>query len=295
MRRFLLILALLVYTQVGLPSHAGFVADMKLKSQHEKESKTLYNEVKNVIEKQIVYSNKYNLDGLSGLYSKDFVNCDGFNKEVYFKLVKETWETYPNISYTTKIKNISFSEQYAKVEVYETASATTSGTDLSAGGELHSTANTVYFLAKDADKWLIISEYLLDEKSVLRYGDARFVKMDLYAPPAAASGKYYTASLKVDVPEKSAVVASIGNSKVMYPQVKAEDPFRKMPDDDVLERVFKSNSDNVNEYVVASVGIAKSEVYDKKKVRITMGGLAFIMTRVNVVPENKFVKIEAGL
>ena len=60
-----------------------------------------------------------------------------------------------------------------------------------------------------------------------------------------------------------------------------------------MERVFHSNSENVNEYTVASVGITRAEpTYTPDEVRVYMGGLAFIMTRVNVVPKNKFVKIE---
>lgn len=43
---------------------------------------------------------------------------------------------------------------------------------------------------------------------------------------------------------------------------------------------------------MASVGITKSEIYDKTKVRVYMGGLAFIMTRVNVIPANKFINLE---
>ena len=65
-----------------------------------------------------------------------------------------------------------------------------------------------------------------------------------------------------------------------------------MPDDNILERVFLSNKNNVNEYTVASVGITKAEPYTNDKIRVYMGGLAFIMTRINVVPENKYIKLE---
>ncbi len=287
-----LILVILISAQV--PAQAGFIADKKAQAMREHEAKTVYKEVKSVIDKQGVYANKYDLEGLSSLYSQDYMNSDGFNKELYFQLVRDTWEAYPDITYKTDIKHISANEKYAKVETYEIATATTIDTakDIQPYGELYSAASTVYYLEKKEDKWLIISEYMIDEKSILRYGDARFIKMELLAPPVIAPGKHYTATLKIDAPQNTAVVASIGSSKVVYPQNKTDDPFRKMPDDNVLERVFMSNKDNINEYAVASVGIAKAEVYDKKKVRITMGGLAFIMTRVNVVPENKFIKFE---
>ena len=47
----------------------------------------------------------------------------------------------------------------------------------------------------------------------------------------------------------------------------------------------------MNEYVIASVGLAQAEEQGEN-LNIHMRGLAFIMTRVNVVPENKFVTIE---
>ena len=65
-----------------------------------------------------------------------------------------------------------------------------------------------------------------------------------------------------------------------------------MPDDNILERFFTSNKDNVNEYAVASVGITRAENYTDDKIRVYMGGLAFIMTRINVIPENKYINFD---
>ena len=65
-----------------------------------------------------------------------------------------------------------------------------------------------------------------------------------------------------------------------------------MPDDNILERIFTSNTDNVNEYAVASIGITRAENYTDNQIRIYMGGLAFIMTRINIIPENKFIKFD---
>ena len=88
------------------------------------------------------------------------------------------------------------------------------------------------------------------------------------------------------------VIASINKENIVYPQTKSDDAFRKMPDDNILERVFLSNKNNVNEYAVASVGITRAENYSDNQIRVYMGGLAFIMTRINVVPENKYIKVD---
>ena len=289
-----LIFSALLLTSI-CPVQAGIVATQKAKIEQNRIYKINYNDVKAVINQQTVYTNKYDLDGLSSLYAEDFTNSDGFNKEVYFKLIKETWETYPDIIYKTHINNIEFSDNYATVVVDETAIATSKETvgELSVIGELYSTSKCVYFLEKQGTKWVISSEKILDETSTLKYGNARYSKIELSAPKQIGANQDYTATLKVTAPKDSAVIASISKENIVYPQTKAEDAFRRLTGDNILERVFHSNSENVNEYTVASVGITRAEpTYTPDEVRVYMGGLAFIMTRVNVVPKNKFVKIE---
>lgn len=289
-----LIFSALLLTSI-CPVQAGIVATQKAKIEQNRIYKINYNDIKAVINQQTMYTNKYDLDGLSSLYAKDFTNSDGFNKEVYFKLIKETWETYPDIIYKTHINNIEFSDNYATVVVDETAIATSKETvgELSVIGELYSTSKCVYFLEKQGTKWVISSEKILDETSTLKYGNARYSKIELSAPKQIGANQDYTTTLKVTAPKDSAVIASISKENIVYPQTKAEDAFRRLTGDNILERVFHSNSENVNEYTVASVGITRAEpTYTPDEVRVYMGGLAFIMTRVNVVPKNKFVKIE---
>lgn len=297
MKKLLTIIAIGTIALAGIqePANAqNFFAQKRAEIQRMKEYNSTVKDIKSVITRQEKYSNKFQLEELSSLYAGDFVNADGFNKEVYFKLIKDTWKTYPDISYTTKIKNIEFSGNYATVEVDETAVATSKDEvgDLVAIGELYSTADSIYYLEKIGSKWLISSEKVLKETSSLKYGDARYTNIELSSPTQIKSGLSYTATLKVDAPSDSVVVASINQEEITYPQKTRDEVFRKMPEDNILERVFVANKNNINEYTVASVGITKSEIYDSTKVRVYMGGLAFIMTRVNVVPENNFIKLE---
>lgn len=290
----LIILALLFCLNNAQQTQASVFSTYKLRAEQNREYKSNYEAVKKVIDSQTVYTNKYDLKGLATLYSDDFVNSDGFNKDIYFKLIDETWKTYPDITYNTEIKNIDFNDNYATVFVHETAVATATDTvgDIQVIGELYSTAKSVYFLEKTGSKWVISSEKIVEETSALKYGDARYINMELNSPKQTGPNKYYTTTLKVDAPSDSVVIASISKENIVYPQTKAEDAFRKLPDDNILERVFLSNKNNVNEYTVASVGITKAEPYNENQVKVYMGGLAFIMTRVNVIPENKYIKTE---
>ncbi len=291
----LLISALLLCTAIQEPSKAnGFFAVQKARIEQNRVYKSTLNDIKNVIEQQNVFANKYDAKGLSNLYADDFVNSDGFNKDIYFKLIEETWKTYPDISYTTEIKNVEFTDNYATVFVNEIAVATSKEEigELTAIGELYSTSQCVYYLEKRGTKWLINSEKIIEETSTLKFGDARYTDIQLNAPKQIGADKEYTATLKVDAPKDSVVIASINKENIVYPQSKSDDAFRKMPDDNILERVFKSNKDNVNEYAVASIGITRAENYTDDQIRVYMGGLAFIMTRVNIIPENKYIKLD---
>ena len=290
----LLITALLISVTSTLPSQAGILAAQKARIEQNRINKSTCNDIKKVIDQQEIYTNKYDLKGLATLYANDFVNSDGFNKDVYFKLIEETWKTYPDITYKTVIKNIEFSDNYATVFTNETAVATSKEEigDLTAIGELYSTSQCVYYLEKQGAKWLINSEKIIEETSTLKYGDARYINIELNAPKQIGANKDYTATLKVDAPKDSVVIASINKENIVYPQTKSDEAFRKLPDDNILERVFKSNKENVNEYSVASIGITRAENYTDNQIRVYMGGLAFIMTRINVIPENKFIKLE---
>ncbi|CDE42644.1 putative uncharacterized protein [Clostridium sp. CAG:768] len=290
----LLITALLFSITSTLPGQANILTTQKARIEQNRINRATYNDIKKVIDQQSAYTNKYDLKGLASLYANNFVNSDGFNKDVYFKLIEETWKTYPDITYKTEIKNIEFSDNYATVFTNEVAIATSQEEigDLTAIGELYSTSQCVYYLEKQGAKWLINSEKIIEETSTLKYGDARYINIELNAPKQIGANKDYTTTLKVDAPKDSVVIASINKENIVYPQTKSDDAFRKMPDDNILERVFLSNKDNVNEYAVASIGITRAENYTDNQIRVYMGGLAFIMTRINVIPENKFIKLE---
>ena len=58
--------------------------------------------------------------------------------------------------------------------------------------------------------------------------------------------------------------------------------------------MFTSNTENTNEYNIATIGVTRADFDDNnpQNIRIYMSGMAFVMTRVNVVPENKYIKFE---
>lgn len=276
------------------PAQAGFFADQKAKIEYRRELKNEQNKLENIIKTQLEYSNAHNLEGLAALYTEDFMNNDGYNKKLYMSLVQDTWDTYSDITYDAVIEEMEIENNYATITTRETAVATVTNNEemIEATGELYSKGKCIYYLTKVGEDWKIRSEQILEERTALKYGDARFTDIDLITPNQVAAGTEYSASLKLNLPKDAVVIASIGKERMVYPQVKCDEVFRKLPEDQVLERVFKANTENLNEYTVASVGITRTEPESESVVRVYMSGLAILMTRVNVIPQNNFIKFE---
>lgn len=288
---FLIVLCLIFNIAVASPANAGYIADKKAQIQNTKLEKSYKKEIKELFDRQEQYAKKYDMKALKSLYSDSFIDNDGYNKDVYFSLIEETWETYPDITYTTEIKNIKINGRYAIVETFETAVATADDKDKELIGELYSESKCRYYLQRFSNKWEFTAEEVLEEFSTLKYGGARFVDMYIESPTLVGAGQSYTSTLKVDLPSDYVVIASINQEKIINPAEKPEETYKRLDDEQTLARMFVANTDNVNEYTVAAVGITSANVNDSGKVNVYMNGLAFVMSRVNVVPKNNFARV----
>lgn len=260
-----------------------------------KQQQSMDKEVRNLLKKQLNYTNTYDLDGLKTLYTNNYYNADGFDKTMYFDLVKKTWDLYPDIKYTMSIDSVSIVGNTAIASVSESAQATTTEKvdEIEIKGYLKSKSDSIYYLEKIGDNWFITSDNIISEETVLTYGEANDIKMELVVPQLVQAGKEYTASLNVFLPDKKMLtIGSIGQEKITYPHVNADELFRKLPESGILERVFKANKDNLNEYTVASIGITRARVNKNKEIKLMVTGLGYIITRTNVIPTKDFSKVK---
>lgn len=294
MKKFILplIISLAFISIPSAPAEAGFIGAYKAQISKNRDYKNTQEEIRNVFKKQDKYTNNHDIEKLSELYADNFSNNDGYGKEVYFELIKDTWNSFPEISYDTYIRGVQIDGDYAAVQTLETAIATTheQAESYDAYGELRSYAHSIYYLQRFGKNWLIVSEQVLNEKSQLKYGDARFIEMDLDTPQMVKAGDEYSVILRIIMADNEGAIASIGNQLIKQPLDKPEDVFRNLLGASELERLFRANKKNINEYATASIGIVKTESDDETKVYAS--GVAFLMTRVNVIPENKFIKAE---
>ena len=242
-------------------------------------------EIKSLLNSQVRYANKTNFDKFIATYDKNYKNADGFDLETYSTLVKDIWKTYDKIKYDIKIKDIAINKDCATVKVEEFSYANIPVSE-KMDGVLRSEADSIYYLKKINGKWKVAADSVITENTSMLYGDAIGLDIKLTAPNKIPANTEYTASLEFTPPEDTIAIASIASDKVEYPQKQAKEVFRKLPDDNILERLFISNSDNVNEYIVASIGLTKADISDLS-IKLSLTGFGYQITRVNVVPNKK--------
>ena len=247
-------------------------------------------EVKKVLESQVEYANKTDFNNFISTYDKRYINADGFNLESYANLVKETWSTFNKIEYDINIKNVAVCDDKAIAEITETSYAEIPVNE-NLSGELNSIANSVYYLQKTKNGWKVISDLVLDETTTMLYGEAKNLEIKLTVPRQIMADTEYTASLEFTPPSETIAIASITSEKVEYPQKQVKEVFRKMPEDNILERIFRSNTDNVNEYIIASIGLTRADVKDMN-IRLSLTGFGYKIKRVNIIPQNKFITVK---
>lgn len=298
MKRIVLVLLISLFMSQNCFASDNYIAyatDKKQARNERQQIQSLEKELKATLKQQIYYTNTNNKDGLRSLYANDYINADGFDLNMYFELVEKTWKLYPDIKYTMHIDNISIIGNTAIVAVTENAKATTTEKvdETEIKGYLKSTSDSLYYLEKIGDRWLIKSDSIISEKTELTYGEANDIKIELVVPQLVPANKEYTASLNITVPDKKMLtIASIGQEKITYPHVNATEVYRKLPESGILERVFRANKENLNEYTVASVGITRAQVNKEKEIKLIVTGLGYVITRTNVIAAKDFSKVK---
>jgi len=289
-----LILTLLTFTSVNSTAEASLISSAKYRHEQQKENKKDIQQIKELFKVYTTFANKHDIKAIAPLYADNYINNDGFNKEAYLKSAQETWDECKDITYEIKILSIEIKGDHATVDVDETAVGTVfeKSETFAVAGEIHAKSKGLYNLIRINGRWLISGETIISDESSLLYGDARFMNIELFAPNQVSSGESYTTTVKVDAGDDTVIVGSIEHDPIMYPSDVPNGPLRTMPESKILERVIKANTDNLNEYTVASLAISKAKPTTYGTLKVYLAGMACIMKRVNVIPKNNFIKLE---
>lgn len=241
-------------------------------------------EIENLFKKLDAYTIKKDLKNIRLCFSDDFVNNDGYDIDTYMKSVKNGFSSYNNRSVTTKILNIAVNDDYAVVHVCENGEAETLKpcAQVEGNGLVIATADVYYYLKRDGRKWKIISANVIDENCSILYGAAKNVYFSLNVPTQVKSGSEYTASLSLAPMKDVIVMASLSKEPIVYPMPFSQEVFKTVKGDGILERIFTANSDNYNEYSIASIGMTKASMVSETDIDLRLIGTAYVVRRVNI-------------
>ncbi len=276
------ILTLALFTPVFFANPA-FAAKLKGTITAENANYSTTEEVKEFFDKYGKLNNTKEIDKLLEMYDDNYLSADKFDKAKLKELALDSWKAYPRAKYEMKVLSVSSDYQNATVLVQESISGESeSKVDyLSGNGYIESDALTVYYLKKFYTGWKIVSDYIIDEKTSLKYGVAKDITMKIDAPPLAQPAQEYSSIVRVDVPKEYVALVSINNEEITFPAQKAEEVFRTIKNDGIQERILKANTNKNNENAVASIGIAKTNITNRN-VEVNIVGIAFLTSRVNL-------------
>lgn len=283
----------IILSSSGMPSDAFAWGkknnDIKLKTEitWSKEQKEVIDFFYNIID----LSNKKDLYSLKSLYSTTYISGDGLSKENIFNMINDTWKTFPDLIYTTNILKVDIQGDYASIESIDTAftDKTNSSEFTNDCGSLISKSHGMLYLRKFGKGWKVLSDKVLSEETSIKYGSAKAIDLSLIVPSQISAGDEYTVSLNAAIPPGMVAVGSIVREPIVYPSVKTDDLFRQIvPETNLLERVLKANSENLNELATASVGFTESTEDKFGNPDVKLSGLAVITRRVNVIPKAAF-------
>ncbi len=286
-----LIALLLIPATTSLQADASLVSNRAYRAEQKQEYKQNLKQIKELFKVHNEYANAHDIKKLKPLYADSYINSDGFNKEIYFKSIEETWKSCEDLTYTTDILNVDINGNYANIQVEETATGTVvdSLDMIHVTGEIHSKSKGIYHLVKINEKWYISGETAISDESSLLYGDARFMNIEIQAPSQVYAGETYTASVKIDAEPTTLVLGSVDHDILTYPSSTPKNDLRPVPQPEGLERLIKANTQNINEYAVSSLIIYKAALVNNESIKQYLAGLACVMRRVNVVPKNNYI------
>lgn len=240
----------------------------------------------------------HDLSALRTYYDEDFVSVDGVALDDMLKMLQSTAKTFDNMNYSIKSTILDENDLVATVYMKEKTKAKIKPTRPGdKKGVLDGTSNYIVYLKKDDGKWKIVQDKILSEETSIKYGLARKSNIELDTPAYIKSGENYDISLKIDNLKNTFALGSISKEEISFPAKDYKEKFRRFSPEGELERVVQANTNNKNEYAMASVGFTRVTIdeinKEQARARIRILGVAYIIKRMNLL-DGEMEKIIIG-
>ena len=232
------------------------------------------------------YLNCKDVDKFLSVYDDSYKSSDGYGKDKLKLLAEAVVKNYPDMKYDIKVISIDVDVDNATIITREKLSASVDSNIqyIKGKGYIDAESTNIYYLKRFSNEWRITSDFIINEKTAVRYGLAKYVPMLIDAPSLVAPGQEYTAVLKMSLPDKYKALISIDNDPISYPEEKIPETFRGLKPSGIQERILYSNKENKNENATASIGIVKADIKEDN-INVNIVGLGFLSSRVNVIEQ----------
>ena len=194
------------------------------------------------------YLNSKDVDKFLSVYDETYKSSDGYGKDKLKQLAEAVVKAYPDMKYDINIVSVDVDVDNATVITREKlyASMDSNIQYIKGKGLIDAESTNIYYLKRFSNDWRITSDFIINEKTAIRYGIAKFVPMLIDAPSIVAPGQEYSAILKINLPTKYKALIAIDNEPISYPGEKIPETFRGLKPSGIQERILYSNKDNKN-------------------------------------------------
>ena len=150
-------------------------------------------ELTNIVEEIEAAANDRDLKRLASYYSDDFTNNDGLTKQTLTKALKQMWQRYPQLQYTTEIE--SWSSEDGRL----VADTKTTIEGMQNGGGRKAQLSAIVKSRQYFEGEKLVSQKILAEQSQLISG-SNPPTVEIFAPEMVKVGEKYSFDLIVDEP-----------------------------------------------------------------------------------------------
>ena len=247
-------------------------------------------QIRDVLKSHQIAVKNNDIEKIKSFYDKNYTCSDGFKLDELLSLYQKSYESYSDIKYKTKINSINVYGNWAIVRMSDDTKAMiytdSKKQDKKTAGVLDGKSIYSMYMIKSDGDWKILYEDITMEETVLKYGIAKKLKMELVSPPFIENGEEYNLALNIDKPQNIIALASLNNEEVKFPTPDINEKYRKIPSEGDLQRIVRANTNNLDEYAIASVGLTRVLLNeDETRARIEIVGVAYIMKRIGMLPK----------
>lgn len=239
--------------------------------------------------------NKHDAGVFLSHYDPEYLNGDGYSKEILSRLTTSYWESYPNARTEQNNRKVFVCGDYACAISDDITAGAMAGDAQLGAGNFKLTSTVAMFLHKKNDSWKVVGDIVVNENTyfcvpageataelsvpqTLEVGKEGVARLTYIPKPTIGAGAALAvpASVTNEKEVQEGVWASLTVSPIKYPPKPPREGFFSMKD--TMVRPVKMPMTYDNALIIATIWISKTNSINAPSKKITL------TARVNTAP-----------